>query len=40
MHFPLSRFINRILCGDAHKILRQMPDKCVDYGVTVRYSDL
>lgn len=29
-----SDFLHRIICGDCVKILRELPDKCIDLVVT------
>jgi DNA modification methylase len=31
---PLKRYLNQIICGDAHQVLKQLPDECVDCVVT------
>jgi len=30
----LERFINRVFCDDTLNILRQLPENCIDLGIT------
>src|SRR5437763_13359346 len=34
MPLPLNRYLNLIICGDAHQVLKQLPDECIDCVVT------
>ena len=34
MPLPLNRYLNQIICGDAHQVLKQLPDECIDCVVT------
>lgn len=34
MKWPIENFINKIICGDAAKVLKKFPDECVDMVIT------